>query len=67
MGTPYPGLVKPEGHGLSWLLAVSTSKSGVSAFLSSAGGEELSLCKFGGQRGEPLKCCDIRNQCLGEE
>lgn len=50
MGSSYPGLVKPEGHCLSWLLAASTSKSGVSAFLSSAGGEELSLCKFGGAK-----------------
>lgn len=67
MGSPYPDLVKPEVWHLGWLLAASASKSGVSALLSSSGGEELSLCKVGGQRGEPLTRCDTRSQCLGAE
>lgn len=48
-GHSSPGLAQPEGHCLSWLLAASTFRSGVSAFLSPAGGEELSLCKLGGK------------------
>lgn len=66
MGTPYPGLVKPEVHFLSWLPAASTLLREWSfCFSLRHWGEELSLCKVGGQRGEPLNCCDIRNKCLG--
>lgn len=66
MGTPYPGLVKPEVHASAgFLLLPLCFESGVSAFLSSAGGEGLSLCKTGGQSGEPRNCCDVRNPCLG--
>lgn len=50
MGTPYPGLVKPEVLcPAGFLLLPLCFKSGISAFLSSTGGEELSLCKVGGK------------------
>ena len=53
-GTPYPGLVKSEAPvSASFLLLPLCLESGVSTFLSSPGGEELSLCKTEGQRGEP--------------
>ena len=64
-GTPYPGLVKSEVPvSAGFLLLPLCLESGVSTFLSSPGGEELSLCKTEGQRGEPLNCCDIGNRCL---
>lgn len=51
-GTPYPGLVKSEAPvSAGFLLLPLCLESGVSTFLSSPGGEELSLCKTEGAKG----------------
>lgn len=55
-GHLFPGLVKPGAPALAgFSLLPLCLESGVSTFLSSPGGEALSLCKTEGQRSEPLR------------
>lgn len=68
LGTPYPGFGKPGFLApASFLLLPLCFESGVSAIIPLLEPGSSHCARLGGQRGETLNCCDIRNGCLGVE